>query len=109
MTDQDPRNPQGLAWADLVGKYLLVGITTENMRGEVVRQEQFHGRVAESDPSRGLLLHLEGPIKGETYSLPPDLRSLRPAKPGEYRLRSTGEIVVDPDFTATWTVVQPDA
>jgi len=43
-------------------------------------------------------------------SLPPDLRSLKPAPAGEYRLRATGEIVRDPDYLATWVVVdEPDA
>jgi hypothetical protein len=30
------------------------------------------------------------------------------ARPGEYRLSSTGEVVADPDFTAAWTVTPPD-
>jgi len=39
--------------------------------------------------------------------MPPDLDAIAPAKPGEYRLKSTGEIVVDTDFLATWEVRQP--
>ncbi len=41
---------------------------------------------------------------GGHYDLPPDVRTFEEARPGEYRLRSTGEIVVDPDFTSTWIV-----
>jgi len=37
----------------------------------------------------------------------PHLDAIAPAKPGEYRLKSTGEIVVDTDFLATWEVRQP--
>jgi hypothetical protein len=42
------------------------------------------------------------------YRLPPDLRTLSPAKPGIYHLHSTGEDVKDPDFIATWEIRAPD-
>ena len=29
---------------------------------------------------------------------------LRPARPGEYHLKTTGQVVRDPDYTATWGV-----
>ncbi|HZK81678.1 MAG TPA: hypothetical protein VFC46_11435 [Humisphaera sp.] len=35
--------------------------------------------------------------------LPPDLRSLKPARPGIYRLRSTGQEIENPDYLTTWT------
>jgi len=41
------------------------------------------------------------------FDLPPDPRGIRVAKPGTYRLRSTGQEVVDPDYLATWTIVKP--
>jgi hypothetical protein len=85
-----------------------VGITFRDMRGIFLRQEQLHGRITLADANRGLTLRLEGPNVGKTYSLPPDLRSVKPAPPGEYRLRSTGEVVHDPDFLATWVIEQPD-
>jgi len=50
------------------------------------------------------LLSLEGQRTGEEYNLPPDTRSFRRAGPGEYRLRSTGETVIDPDFTVTFSI-----
>ncbi|MBN7463153.1 hypothetical protein I3U64_23750, partial [Mycobacteroides abscessus subsp. abscessus] len=40
----------------------------------------------------------------ETFTLPPAPESFSPAAPGEYRLRSTGEVITDPDYLATWTV-----
>ena len=46
---------------------------------------------------------------GSTYRLPPDLRGIKQASPGTYRLRSTGEEVHDPDFFYTWTITRPDA
>jgi hypothetical protein len=35
------------------------------------------------------------------------MRAFQPAPPGEYRLKSTGEIVVDPDLLSTWTIRRP--
>lgn len=109
MDEDDPRNPEGLVWNDLVGKYVLVGITRRDGQDTILGQEQVHGRIVFADARAGLSLRLEGSREGEAYSLPPDLRSLKAASPGEYRLRSTGELVRDPDFVATWTVVETDA
>ena len=39
---------------------------------------------------------------GSVYWLPPDTQSTYPAPPGSYRLRSTGEIVENPDYLSTW-------
>jgi hypothetical protein len=38
------------------------------------------------------------------YTLPPDLQSFHEAPPEEYRERSSGEIIVNPDFTTMWEV-----
>jgi hypothetical protein len=92
----------------LIGKRVLVGITYENRRGEMMRTEQVFGTVSSADP-RGIRVALDGVRHGETKWLPPSTGVFRPAPRGEYRLRSTGEVVVDPDFTAQWTVKQPDA
>jgi hypothetical protein len=92
----------------LIGKRVLVGITYENRRGETTRTEQVFGTVASADPE-GIRVHLDGVRRGETKWLPPSTGVFRSAPRGEYRLRSTGEVVVDPDFTAQWTVKQPDA
>jgi hypothetical protein len=103
------RNPLGSVWNDLLGKYVLVGITRKDARDNVLELEQLHGRIISADPARGLSLQLEGSRAGTTYQLPPDLRSLKPAPRGDYRLRSTGEVIHDPDFLATWVIVQTDA
>jgi len=65
----------------------------------------FHGRVARASTAEGVILQT---ASGEEIWLPPDFDSYHPADPGEYRLRSTGEVVVNPDYTATWTVWPPD-
>jgi len=100
------------AWDDevatsLPGKLILVGITYKDAEGAVVESVQFFGRVVKAERARGITLALEGGRSGETYVLPPDMRSLERARPGEYRLRSTGEIVIDPDFLITWIGDRP--
>lgn len=85
--------------ADLPGKLVLVGLTYFDSQDRVIEDQQFFGRVVFAHPANGILLNLEGRRSGEQYTLPPDIRSLRAASAGEYKLRATGEIVVDPDFT----------
>ena len=93
--------------ASLIGKTVLVGMTYVNAKGAAVRQKQFWGVVERADPSVGVRLALQGKSLGEHYDLPPDLRGYDEAPPGEYRLRSTHETVVNPDYVSTWTVDLP--
>jgi hypothetical protein len=89
---------------NLIGKLVLIGLTEVGPDDTVARQTQCFGRVTSARSDHSIVLVLEGQRSGDTYSLPPDLRSFNPAEPGEYKLRSTGEVVVDPDFLCTWTV-----
>lgn len=93
---------------ELVGKLVLVGLSHEDRRGEVKGHEQFFGTVSAVDPRRGIALSLQGKRTGETKWLPPDTRAFHRADKGQYRLRSTGEVVSNPDYTAQWTLVRPD-
>ena len=89
----------------LRGATVLVGITSNEPSGQ--RLEQFYGTVMSTDPEAGITLRLEGSRYGEVYTLPPDLRALLPAPSGSYRLRNTGEVVIDPDYTTTWDITPP--
>jgi hypothetical protein len=91
--------------ASLDGALVLVGITVDAPEGP--RLSQFYGTVIEVDAVNGVTLRLEGSRSGEIYRLPPDLNAFATAPPGEYRLRATGEIVRDPDFTTQWTITPP--
>jgi len=82
-----------------IGKRVLVGVTEVSAAAEVLEQHQFVAVIEAADPRQGLSLRL---ANGELRNLPPDLRGLEEAPPGEYRLRSTGQVVTDPDFTMTW-------
>jgi hypothetical protein len=88
----------------LVGGVILIGITRRYPSGD--EMEQLHGVIQSAAPS-GITVRLSGPREGETYQLPPDLSAIEPAHPGEYRLRSTGEIVLDPDYIASWVITPP--
>jgi hypothetical protein len=88
-----------------MGSTVLVGLTYDEPAGE--RLEQFYGTVVSADPKEGITLRLDGSRSGEVYTLPPDLRAFFPARPGSYRLRETGEVVIDPDYTITWEITPP--
>lgn len=90
--------------ATLVGKYILVGLTYLDHEGAFIEQRQVHGRIVSADKRDGFLIELHGVRAGEMYRLPPGMRSFEEAAAGEYRLRSTGEVVVDPDVLCKWIV-----
>lgn len=100
MNDSKPLWDEELG-AALVGAIVLVGITRESPDATI--QEQFFGTVEWAD-AHGVELVLGGLRAGSRYRLPPDPRAFVPAEPGSYRLRSTGETLENPDFTATWIV-----
>lgn len=86
-----------------IGKRVLVGLTTLSGAGELVEQRQFAGRVVTGRPRPG-----PGARAGRSEPLlaAPDVRPLEEAPPGEYRLRSTGEVELDPDYLCTWTITR---
>jgi len=86
----------------IIGKHLLVGITHRNHADEVTGVEQFHGEIIRANEKEGIVVRLNGST--EERWVPPDLSRLEEAAPGNYRLKATGEVVVDPDLLATWTV-----
>ncbi|HKP27636.1 MAG TPA: hypothetical protein VJV39_27450 [Dongiaceae bacterium] len=95
-----------LVAAKYVGKYILVGITREDAFGKEIDRFQIHG-VIESVTPREMLVALRGSRSGGKYSLPPAIDWLQPATSGEYRLKNTGEVVLDPDYTASFRITAP--
>ena len=97
-------------WDDLIGKTVLLGLTFADADGNIRERVQRHGVIEVADPESGIAVRLVAPghpWDGELYHLPPDLEPFAEAAPGAYRLRSTGETVVDPDFTSTWEIRSP--
>jgi hypothetical protein len=89
--------------SELLGARVLVGLTVLEHDGSLLEREQFCG-VVEIASAEGVLLRLPN---GDTRSLPPAPEAFHKAEAGEYRLRSTGEVVVDPDWLRTWTLRRP--
>lgn len=108
------RNHDGVpAWDNerakaLVGKSVIVGVTTVGADGKtVLGREQFHGMIMTAVEGRGIeIVCLSGPNEGKTITLPPTTTPYFDAKPGDYKLKSTGEVVTNPDVTVAWTVHQ---
>jgi hypothetical protein len=96
LADSDP--------AKFLGKHLLVGITVLDHEGKLVEQYQVHG-IIDRIEEEGITIKQ---ASGEEFGLPPDLSNVEVAAPGTYKLRSTGEELVDPDFVSSWTVYEPD-
>ena len=91
-----------ITFADLMGKVLLAGLTYYTKDNELIEQRQFHGIVTEANE---LVIRVRQK-DGSEFALPPDLSSTKRGMKGEYKLRSTGEIVKDPDFIATWNIIR---
>ena len=89
---------------ELLGKTLLVGITDYDADGNAIDRTQFLGRAIGINAG-GIQLEL---ADGSVYWLPPDTQSTYPAPPGSYRLRSTGEIVENPDCLSTLNRTRED-
>jgi hypothetical protein len=101
-SDNRPSFDHTLAVA-LLGKHVLVGITKLDHEDNLLEQIQYHGEVVIANENDGFCFKLRGVREGEFEWLPPDTRAFVPARPGEYRLSSTNEVVIDPDYTTTWT------
>ena len=89
-----------IKFEDLIGKTLLVGYTYYNDKNEITELVQKYGVVQRADRN-GIFIQTED--EDEVY-LPPDLRSTEKARPGKYKLKTTGETITDPDFISTWSV-----
>ena len=92
---------------DMISKRVVIGLTYYDHEGTSLEQKQMHGKIVSVDARHGLEVELEGSHQGEIFWIPPNLQSFQEAKPGEYRERSTGEIVINPDLLTTWEVIKP--
>ena len=107
-----PEAPPSERWdedvaRELIGCLVLVGITYAFPDGTFSEQHQLFGYVVAADRQQGIELRLAGIYAGKKYRLPPDTRTFRPTPTGEYRLRSTGEIVRGLEYTCAWTIQAP--
>lgn len=88
----------------LIGKTILVGIS-KLREGSVVETLQLYGKISTATKEQ-FIIQLSS---GKSFQLPPHYLNVTAATPGEYKLRTTGEIVINPDFIATWELhLAPD-
>lgn len=89
-----------------IGKHLLVGIYyyetgSDGAVERLLRQEQRHGEIVRANPADGIVIRQDN---GEEFKMPPDLNVLERAPKMEFKLHSTGEAVVNPDYIMTWDI-----
>jgi hypothetical protein len=88
----------------LVGKTVVIGITRVDHDDELIERTEKVGRIVSVDPDDGIKVDVG---EAELLTLPPNPQDFHDARPGVYRLRSTGETVTDPDLTTVWTIKEP--
>lgn len=91
---------------ELLHKHVIIGITVVDHDDTVIEQIQMHGDIERIDLEKGVFIRLSG--SNEEYALPPDLDAFKKAPPGEYKFKSTGEVVVNPDYMTSWTIEKPE-
>jgi hypothetical protein len=89
---------------EMIGRRGAGGITDVGADGGVVTRDPFVGAVQEVEP-----LAATDRSADEAFTPPPGPASFDRAQPGGYRLRSTGETMVDPEYVSTWTAQAPSA
>lgn len=91
---------------EYIGRSLLVGINHTGPERGLRSQEQLFGTIMVVDFDEGILVSCEP--GGRTFVLPGDPCWVEKAPPGEYRLRSTGQVVTNPDYVTEVTIEQPE-
>lgn len=92
------------SYDELIGKVLLIGLSYYSHDGEFIEDKQLYGRVTESNESGITIMQ----AYGEEFSIPPDLSAIEKAALGDYTLRSTNEVVKNPDYLARYNVTLPE-
>lgn len=92
-----------------IGKYILIGITYIDHKGNETQRQQMHGIISSVDKNCGIKIALKGVYEGQSWTMPPDQRAIKIAKPGTYTLKMSGEKIENPDLLSTWTITEPNS
>lgn len=85
---------------DMVNKSVIVGLTYVNKDNSINHRVQFSGTITSCNNNGIVILKSDG----EVFNLPPDPSAFNKAPAGEYTMKTTGEVVVNPYFMTTWTI-----
>ncbi|AEA42953.1 hypothetical protein [Fluviicola taffensis] len=83
------------------GKVFLIGLNFIDQEGEIIEQYQTHGTVAKLTVDGFFKIRRED---NSIFTITYDKDTIKAAKEGEYREKTTGEIIKSPDFIMTWEV-----
>ncbi|MEX2415221.1 MAG: hypothetical protein WD424_03680 [Paenibacillaceae bacterium] len=89
----------------LLYKYVIIGLSYIDKDDNFLETVQLHGRVMRINSTEGIVVQRED--KQEEYKLPLDFDAFLLAQSGEYKLNTTGEIIVDPDYVSSWAIRKP--
>lgn len=87
--------------AMLHGKLFVVGVDLLDANDAVVEKYQTAGVVEELTNDGFFVLRRND---GSLFTIPYEPSSIEAARKGEYSLKSTGQTIVDPDYTTAWDV-----
>lgn len=90
---------------NLLGRTLLVGITYLEQDGSIAERQQIFGTVQSCNAKTGIVITLKE--SGETFTVAPILEAIEPAKPGVYQMKDSDNVIINPDFTAMFSVTRP--
>ena len=91
---------------EYVGKRLLMSLTYLNTADAVDHKVQLHGIITRINEA---IIAVTLQDTGEEFTLPADMSALTAAPEGEYRLKPSGDIVIDPDYLVVYTIGKPEA
>jgi len=85
----------------LKGKVFLIGLTFISEKGTLIEQYQTHGTVKDLTNDGIFKIERED---STVFQMPYDKDTIRKADKGEYREKSTGQIIKDPEYIMTWEI-----
>ncbi len=92
---------------ELLTKTCVIGVSSFDVQGELMKQNQYAGQVVKVDAEQGIsvqLRHSDAATPVADFILPPNLGAWFKAPPGQYRHAPSGVDLQNPDYLVTWNV-----
>lgn len=89
-----------ITFKTIIGKTIIVGITYMDKEEKIIKMIQYYGKIITADKEQGIVI--KDSVSKEIFAVPPELSAIKIATPGEYILKSTGRVILNPDFLTTW-------